>query len=40
MKQRHIKARKAYEQELENARANRTKKRVRATLDWMINPYA
>ncbi len=35
MKQTHIKARKAYEQEKENARKNREKRRMRAMFDWM-----
>ncbi len=35
MKQKHVKARKAYEQEKENARKNREKKRVRGILHWM-----
>ena len=35
MKQRHIKAKKAYEQEKENARRNREKKRVRGVFNWM-----
>lgn len=35
MKQRQIKANKAYEQEKENARKNREKKRVRGVFNWM-----